>query len=119
MAKTMPRIGARYYLKLKYGSQHRTDQNIRLQADNYWRGYEPVHVVDMQVKELLMQLGVSMLQYVPFANFARQVGRFCRQHGSLVQQAGIAELVSRYQEMGLSRDVLVAICRKIFELEVQ
>lgn len=116
MAKEMSRIGTKYYLGLR--SRCRADQNIWLQAENYWRGYEPVHLVDMQVKELLIRRGVSMLQYVPFANFARQIGRLCRCHGAGVRQAGVAELVSRYEEMGLPREVLVDICREIFELEV-
>lgn len=121
MAKSAERVRRRYEESLMVGScTKRFDNDIQSQVDNYWRGYEPIHYINEAVKEVLMERGVSMAQYIPYVNFARRIQRLCRhyQDKTLLQEVqrtiGIGKEFDR-----LNREVLKTICVELFNLPIE
>ena len=112
------RAARRYGNAVRQGSiPCRADGDSSGQAENYRTAVERSELRFTQVKQVLMEHGVSPIQFVPYRNFALHVDKLCRQHSGETLRQLAAAATDYWTAYGLRPEVLKEICRGVFNLE--
>ncbi len=79
---------------------------------------EGLWIMESEVKTVLNEMGVHTALYVPYLNFARQIGKLSRQKEisghSLAMEAKV--LLDKWAARGLNREILSAIRFEVFNI---
>ncbi len=113
------RATRRYGNAVRQGSiPCRADGNSAGQADNYRTAAERSELRFTQVKQVLMERGVSPIQFVPYRNFALHLDKLFRQHSGETLRNLASTAIDYWTSYGLRPEVLKEICKQVFALEV-
>lgn len=117
--RTVQRAKDRYEQSLVSGNAtRRQDGDIGEQARRYHNAIKHLRNRLKEVKELLMAQGVPLIQFVRYCNFALHIDRLCRQYSGTTLNLEVRIAMNRWLASGLKRELLEAICREVFELEL-
>lgn len=96
----------------------RADGNADAQSSNYGEASERMELRADQVREVLMNHGVPLIQFVPYRNFGLHVDKLVRNHsGRMLNNLALAA-IEHWSAYGLRPDVLRYICESVFGLKV-
>ncbi|MBN2464156.1 hypothetical protein JXD38_00835 [candidate division WOR-3 bacterium] len=101
-------------------SPERTKATLELLQDEMRQRYAAVTTemtaMELQVKEVLNQMGVHTTNYVPYLSYARQLWKLGRQQNISGESFAMASevLLQKWAGRGQDPDVLAAIRTKVF-----
>ena len=109
----------RYAGSVRQGSVPcRADGDAAGQTENFRDAAERSELRYEQMKRLLCDLGVSTVQFVAFRSFTLHVDKLCRDYSEESLRMQVSDAIQRWTRYGCSPEVLKAVCRKVFDLEV-
>jgi hypothetical protein len=110
---------SRYVRSVRRGSVPcRADGDANSQAANYRDAVERAELRAEQVRHILNERGVSLIQFVVYRNFGLHVDKLCRAYSGETLRARALDAILRWKCYGCRPEVLAEICRKVFALEV-
>jgi hypothetical protein len=116
---SVERAMGRYVAKLRQGSNPcRADGDSAGQVQNYRDATERAELRYAQVRQVLCDSGVSPVHFLFYRNFGLHLDKLFRAHADETLRTGVAAAIARWQYYGCKLDVLKAICREVFKLEV-
>ena len=71
-----------------------------------------------QVRHIIMEHGVSLIQFALYRSFGLHVDKLCRDYSGETLRARALDAVLRWQCYGCNPDVLRAIVKSVFALDV-
>jgi len=111
------RATRRYGNAVRQGSiPCRADGNSAGQTYNYRAAAERSELRFTQVKQVLMERGVPLIQFVPYRNFALHLDKLFRQHSGETLRQLASAAIDYWTAYGLRSDVLSDICVQVFGL---
>jgi hypothetical protein len=119
VSKDIERVCARFERQLRAGlGTRRSDNDLARQAKNFRRGIAPYVEMEMPVRQILNESGVSVIQYALYFNFSRRLAKLKKEYSAntLVQEAWLA--VSHWTRQGLKPEILKTICYVVFNLDL-
>jgi hypothetical protein len=96
----------------------RADGNAAGQAANYREAAERAELRAEQVRRILNERGVSLIQFMAYRNFGLRVDKLCRAYSGASLRTMVSDAVARWVYYGCSSDVLRAICEQVFGLKI-
>ena len=109
----------RYAGSIRQGSSPcRTDRDAGLQAANYREAAERAELRAVQVRQVIMEHGVSLIQFMIYRNFGLHVDRLCRDYSGESLRLQVLNAVERWTSYGCDPGILKTICRQVFALEL-
>ena len=109
----------RFAQNLRFGfASRRADGDIEAQASNYRDRTLSGRVRREQTKELLNRLGVHTNYYIHYYGFSMHVDKLIREHDAKTLAYLVRMAIDRWLAMGLEKEILEAVCREVFGLEV-
>jgi hypothetical protein len=109
----------RYAMSVRQGSSPcRADRNSESQAANYREAAERMELRAEQVRRILNERGVSLIQFVTYRGFGLHVDKLCRDYSGESLRLQVSDAIARWSSYGCSPDVLKTICTQVFKLEV-
>ncbi len=109
----------RYAGSIRQGtSPCRTDRDAELQATNYREAAERAELRAVQVRQIIMARGVSLIQFMIYRNFGLHVDKLCRDYSGESLRLQVLDAMLRWQCYGCNPDVLRAIAKSVFSLDV-
>jgi hypothetical protein len=109
----------RYANTIRQGSSPcRADRNAEGQAANYREAAERAELRAVQVRQVIMERGVSLIQFMMYRNFGLHVDKLFRDYAGETLRSGIAAAIQRWTCYGCSPEVLTEICKQVFGLEL-
>jgi len=109
----------RYAGSIRQGSSPcRADRNAESQAANYREAAEHAELRAEQVRHILNERGVSLIQYMIYRNFGLHVDKLCRDYSGESLRLRALDAVLRWKCYGCKPGVLEEICNQLFGLEV-
>ena len=116
---SVDRATRRYAGSVRQGSVPcRADGDSAGQTDNYRDAAERSELRYEQVKKVLCNLGVPTIQFVTYRGFSLHVDKLCRDYDSDTLHERALDAVLRWQCYGCNPDVLRAIARTVFSLDL-
>ena len=113
------RAHQRYTSSVLQGSSPcRADGDAVAQSSNYVEAAERAELRADQVREVLMNHGVQLIQFVPYRNFGLHLDKLVRNHSGATLRNLVLAAIEYWTAYGLRPEVLREICRKVFALEV-
>jgi hypothetical protein len=113
------RATRRYAGSVRQGSVPcRADGNSAGQTDNYRDAAERSELRYEQVKKVLCELGVSTIQFVTYRGFSLHVDKLFRDYDGETLRARVADAVLRWRCYGCSPEILRAITKTVFALDL-
>jgi len=123
MISPNPRRGAieravrRYSKGARRAGTVRADGDLLRQEDNYRLACERAELRAEQVRAVAGALGVPMMHLVSYRCFGLHLDRLARRYSGATLARLAVDAVERYSASGLSPRVLIAICRRVFNLD--
>ena len=115
----LARACRKYELSLKAGAAMvRGDGNLRVQAEHYRETQERQRAGERQVRQLLFERELPMYSFAAYSNYARHLGRVCREHEAATRHHLVQMALDRWCAKGLDREVLLAIAEEVFGVGV-
>jgi len=112
------RAHQRYTSSVLQGSSPcRADGDAVAQSSNYVEAAERAELRADQVREVLMNHGVQLIQFVPYRNFGLHLDKLVRNHSGATLRNLVLAAIEYWTAYGLRPEVLREICRKVFALE--
>jgi hypothetical protein len=109
----------RYANTIRQGtSPCRTDLDAGLQAANYREAAERAELRAVQVRQIIMARGVSLIQFMIYRNFGLHVDKLCRDYSGESLRLRVLDAIDRWISYGCARDILSQICGQVFGLEI-
>jgi hypothetical protein len=109
----------RYANTIRQGtSPCRTDLDASLQAANYREAAERAELRAVHVRQVIMERGVSLIQFMIYRNFGLHVDRLCRDYSGESLRLRVLDAIDRWGSYGCDPEILKTICRQVFALEV-
>ena len=109
----------RYANTIRQGtSPCRTDLDASLQAANYREAAERAELRAVQVRQVIMERGVSLIQFMIYRNFGLHVDKLCRDYSGETLRARALDAILRWKCYGCRPEVLAAICEQVFGMKV-
>jgi hypothetical protein len=109
----------RYANTIRQGtSPCRTDLDAGLQAANYREAAERAELRAVQVRQIIMARGVSLIQFMIYRNFGLHVDKLCRAYSGESLRLQVLDAVLRWTCYGCQPEILRAICQEVFALDV-
>jgi hypothetical protein len=109
----------RYANSIRQGSSPcRADRNADSQTANFREAAERAELRAEQIRHILNEHGVSLIQFVSFRGFGLHVGKLCRDHSGESLRMMVSDAVTRWTCYGCSSVILTEICRQVFGLDV-
>jgi hypothetical protein len=71
-----------------------------------------------QVKEMLCDAGVQLIQFVPYRNFGLHVDKLTRNHSGATLRNLVLAAIDYWPAYGLKPEVLRAIAKTVFSLDL-
>jgi hypothetical protein len=88
------------------------------QAANYLDAAERAALRAEQIRQVIMDHGVPLIQFVPYRNFGLHLDKLTRNHtGATLRNLTLAAM-DYWSAYGLRPEVLKEICKQVFALEV-
>jgi hypothetical protein len=110
---------SRYVRSVRQGSVPcRADGDAEGQAANYREAAERAELRAEQVRHIIMEHGVSLIQFALYRGFGLHVDKLFRDYSGESLRLMVADAVMRWSCYGCSREVLAAICRLGFGLSL-
>jgi hypothetical protein len=110
---------SRYVRSVRRGSVPcRADGDANSQAANYRDAVERAELRAEQIRHILNERGVPLIQFVVYRNFGLHVDRLCRDYSGESLRLMVNDAIDRWSSYGCKPDVLTTICLKIFALDV-
>jgi len=110
---------SRYVRSVRQGSVPcRADGDANSQAANYRDAVERAELRAEQIRHILNERGVSLIQFVVYRNFGLHVDKLCRDYSGETLRARALDAILRWQCYGCNPTVLRAIARSVFSLDV-
>jgi hypothetical protein len=111
---------SRYVRSVRRGSVPcRTDGDANSQAANYRDAAERAELRAEQIRRILNERGVSLIQFVVYRNFGLHVDKLCRDYSGETLRARALDAVLRWQCYGCNPDVLRAIAAIVFNITLE
>jgi hypothetical protein len=109
----------RYANAIRQGtSPCRADRNADSQAANYREAAERAELRAEQIRHILNERGVSLIQFMVYRNFGLHVDKLCRDYSGESLRLQVLDALTRWTCYGCSSDLLHAICQRVFGLEL-
>jgi len=109
----------RYAGSVRQGSVPcRADGNADGQAANYRDAAEHSELRAEQVRKVIMEHGVSLIQFMVYRNFGLHVDKLFRDYSGESLRLRVLDAVLRWQCYGCSPTILQAILKSVFALDV-
>jgi len=109
----------RYAGSVRQGSAScRADGNAEGQAANYREAAERSELRAEQVRKVIMEHGVSLIQFTIYRNFGLHVDKLFRDYSGESLRLRALDAILRWKCYGCSEELLKTICRQVFALEV-
>ncbi len=108
----------RYAGSIRQGSSPcRADGNAGGQAANYREAAERAELRAEQVRHVIMEHGVSLIQFVLYRNFGLHVDKLFRAYSGESLRLQVSDAIARWTSYGCDRDILGQVCSGVFGLE--
>jgi hypothetical protein len=85
---------------------------------NYREAAERAELRAEQVRHVIMEHGVSLIQFALYRGFGLHVDKLCRDYSGESLRLRVLDAVLRWKCYGCKPEVLGEICRKVFALDV-
>ena len=109
----------RYANTIRQGSSPcRADRNAEGQAANYREAAERAELRAEQVRKVIMEHGVSLIQLMIYRNFGLHVDKLCRDYSGESLRLMVSDAIQRWTSYGCSPEVLSEICEQVFGLRM-
>jgi len=109
----------RYVGSVRLGSAScRADGNAEGQAANYREAAERSELRAEQVRKVIMEHGVSLIQFMLYRNFGLHVDKLFRDYSGETLRARALDAILRWKCYGCTPEVLTEICKQVFGLAV-
>ena len=109
----------RYAASLRQGSNLcRADGNSESQTENFRDAFERASLRYAQIKEVLCDSGVVVCQFVVYRSFGLHVDKLFRDYSGESLRLMVTDTIDRWTSYGCEPEVLKAICRQVFALEL-
>ena len=109
----------RYVASLRQGTNPcRADGDSTGQTENFRDAFERASLRYAQIKEVLCDAGISLYQFVVYRSFGLHVDKLCRDFAGETLRERALDAVLRWQCYGCNPDVLRAIARTVFSLDL-
>ena len=116
---SVERAMGRYMAKLRQGENPcRSDGDSAGQIQNYRDALERAELRYTQVRQVLCESGMKPVYFIFYRNFGFHLDKLFRAHSGETLRTGVAAAIARWQFYGCELEVLKAICREVFKLEV-
>jgi hypothetical protein len=116
---SVERAMGRYVASLRQGDNPcRSDGDSAGQIQNYRDAIERAELRYTQVRQVLCDSGISPVYFLFYRNFGFHLDKLFRAHSGETLRTGVAAAIARWQFYGCKLEVLKAICREVFKLEV-
>ena len=117
--KTVDCAVSRYVRSVRRGSVPcRADGDANSQAANYRDAVERAELRAEQIRHILNERGVPLIQFVVYRNFGLHVDKLCRDYSGESLRLRVLDAVLRWKCYGCRPEVLKEICKQVFALEV-
>jgi hypothetical protein len=109
----------RYVRSVRRGSVPcRADGDAAGQAANYREAVERAELRAEQIRHILNERGVSLIQFVVYRNFGLHVDKLCRDYSGESLRLMVSDAIERWSSYGCDREILKQTCSQVFRLEV-
>ena len=109
----------RYAGSVRQGSVPcRADGNAAGQAANYREAAERTELRADQVRRVIMAHGAPLIQFMIYRNFGLHVDKLFRDYSGETLRLRVLDAVSRWQCYGCSPNVLRAIAKTVFSMDL-
>jgi hypothetical protein len=109
----------RYANAIRQGSSPcRADRNADNQAANYREAAERAELRAEQLRHILNERGVSLIQFMVYRNFGLRVDKLCRDYSGETLRLQVLDAITRWTCYGCSSVILGEICLQVFGLDV-
>jgi hypothetical protein len=110
---------SRYFRSVRRGSVPcRADGDANSQAANYREAVERAELRAEQIRHILNERGVPLIQFVVYRNFGLHVDKLCRVHSGESLRLMVTDAIARWTCYGCDRDILKQVCSRVFGLEM-
>ena len=109
----------RYVGSVRQGSAScRADGNAEGQAANYREAAERTELRAEQVRKVIMEHGVSLIQFMIYRNFGLHVDKLCRDYSGESLRLMVTDAIARWRSYGCNAGILGSICEQVFGLRL-
>jgi len=109
----------RYANTIRQGSSPcRADRDAEGQAANYREAAERAELRAEQIRRILNERGVSLIQFMIYRNFGLHVDKLFRDHSGESLRLMVSDAVQRWSRYGCSPETLHTICEQVFGLKI-
>jgi hypothetical protein len=122
MARPIDQVVRNYELQLRCKMVGRARSGtVEAQVQHYAVAQAHNYTVVVQVKNLLDQIGVSVIWYPYYHSFARQVDKCVRsiEFSAEARRKEASLIVDHWTARGLNRAILVDICYQVFNISLE
>jgi hypothetical protein len=110
---------ARYANAIRQGSSPcRADRDADSQTANFREAAERTELRAEQIRHILNERGVSLIQYMIYRNFGLHVDKLCRAYSSESLRLMVETAIVRWTSYGCDRDILKQVSSQVFGLDV-
>ena len=108
-----------YVAKLRQGNNPcRSDGDSAGQIQNYRDALERAELRYAQVRQVLCDSGINPVYFLFYRNFGFHLDKLFRAYADETLRTAVAAALARWQFYGCKLEVLKAICREVFKLEL-
>ena len=108
----------RYANTIRQGSSPcRADRDAEGQAANYREAAERAELRAEQVRKVIMEHGVSLIQLMIYRNFGLHVDKLCRDYSGESLRLMVSDAIQRWSCYGCDSGILGSICEQVFGLK--
>ena len=109
----------RYAGSVRQGSAScRADGNAEGQAANYREAAERTELRAEQVRKVIMEHGVSLIQFMIYRNFGLHVDKLFRDYSGESLRLMVTDAVARWSSYGCDPAILGSLCEQVFGLRM-
>jgi hypothetical protein len=110
---------SRYVRSVRRGSVPcRADGDANSQAANYRDAVERAELRAEQIRHVLNERGVSLIQFVVYRNFGLHVDRLFRDYSGESLRLMVMDAIARWTSYGCDAGILDTICEQVFGLRM-
>jgi hypothetical protein len=108
---------SRYVRSVRRGSVPcRADGDANSQAANYRDAVERAELRAEQIRHILNERGVSLIQFAVYRNFGLHVDKLCRAYSGESLRLMVSDATERWTSYGCSPEILTEIRENVFGL---
>lgn len=110
----------RYANAIRQGSSPcRADRDADSQAANYRAAAERAELRAEQIRHILNERGVSLIQFMIYRNFGLHVDKLCRDYSGESLRLMVLDAITRWTCYGCRSETLRAVCQDVFALDLE